>query len=176
MTEQTERTEILVGPLVRVALYGADDLEVAFSELNEVAHTEHDPASVADADVIDLVATHMDVSLDELARRVYGRDSGGKLEVGRPETGNIMVRPETVLGRIYDDGEKIATQEYFSDMSCENKDCKHDSHKFNIYPSCHDDACMWIRVDTDNPGEVIVLCSVCGTETMRIAVAKAENL
>lgn len=97
MTEQTERTEVLVGPLVRVALHGEDDLEIAFSELNEAAHTDHDPASVADADVIDLVATHMDISVDELARRVYGRD-GGKLVVGRPETGNIMIRPETVLG------------------------------------------------------------------------------
>ncbi len=104
MSEETEDTqdavEVVVGPLVRVALHGEDDFEVAFSELNEAAHTDHDPASVSDVDVIELIATHMDISADVLAQRVYGTENARveKLVVSRPNTGNIMIRPETVLG------------------------------------------------------------------------------
>lgn len=93
----TEETEVLVGPLVRIAIHGEDDYEIAFSTLNEDANTEHDPASVSDPDVLELVATHLDIDQAELARRVYG-GTEGKLVVGRPETGNIIVRGETVLG------------------------------------------------------------------------------
>ncbi len=93
----TEELEVQVAPLVRIALHGEDDYEVAFSVLNEDANTTHDPASVSDPDVLDLVATHLDIDLDELARRVYG-GTEGKLVVGRPQTGNIIVRGETVLG------------------------------------------------------------------------------
>ena len=89
--------EVQVAPLVRIALHGEDDYEVAFSVLNEDANTTHDPASVSDPDVLDLVATHLDIDLDELARRVYG-GTEGKLVVGRPQTGNIIIRGETVLG------------------------------------------------------------------------------
>lgn len=89
--------EVLVGPLVRVALHGEDDFEIAFSQLNQDANTNHDPASVSDPDVLELVATHLDIDQAELARRVYG-EGGGKLVVSRPDTGNIMIRPETVLG------------------------------------------------------------------------------
>lgn len=96
MTEANE-AEVLVGPLVRVALHGEDDFEIAFSQLNEDANADHDPASVSDFDVLELVATHMDIDQNELARRVYG-GSVGKLVVSRPDTGNIMIRPETVLG------------------------------------------------------------------------------
>lgn len=91
-------TEVIVGPLVRVALHGEDDFEIAFSQLNEDANTTFDPASVSDPDVLDLVSTHMDISVEELANRVYGGGGSGKLVVSRPETGNIMIRPETVLG------------------------------------------------------------------------------
>lgn len=100
MTEEREAedTQVLVGPLVRIALHGEDDYEVAFSQLNQDANTDHDPASVADFDVLELVATHLDIDQDELARKVYGGNVG-KLVVSRPGTGNIMVRPETVLGQ-----------------------------------------------------------------------------
>lgn len=91
-------TEVLVGPLVRIALHGEDDYEIAFSQLNEDSNSSHDPASVSDPDLLDLVATHLDIDLAELARRVYGGGEG-KLVVGRPETGNIIVRGETVLGK-----------------------------------------------------------------------------
>ena len=96
MTNNDE-LEVQVAPLVRIALHGEDDYEVAFSVLNEDANTMHDPASVSDPDVLDLVATHLDIDLDELARRVYG-GTEGKLVVGRPQTGNIIIRGETVLG------------------------------------------------------------------------------
>ncbi len=90
-------TEVLVGPLVRIALHGEDDYEVAFSVLNEDANATHDPASVSDPDVIELITTHLDIDEAELVRRIYG-GSEGKLVVGRPQTGNIIIRGETVLG------------------------------------------------------------------------------
>ncbi len=96
MTNQND-LEVQVAPLVRVALHGEDDYEVAFSVLNEDANTTHDPASVSDPDVIDLVAIHLDIDEVELARRVYGGGEG-KLVVGRPHTGNIIIRGEMVLG------------------------------------------------------------------------------
>lgn len=94
MTELTEQN-VMVGPQVRVAIYGEEDWQFAFSELDE--YGEHDPASISDEAMIQLVANYRDITIEELHSAVLG-DNQGTLVVSRPTTGNITIRPETKLG------------------------------------------------------------------------------
>jgi hypothetical protein len=94
MTELTDQN-VVVGPQVRVAIYGEEDWVFAYSELDE--YNEHDPASISDEAVIQLVANYRDITTEELQQAVLG-DNRGELVVSRPSTGNITIRPETKLG------------------------------------------------------------------------------
>jgi hypothetical protein len=92
-----EQVEIRVDPEIRVTIYGEEDWARPFSEVAQ--DTTHEPASISDEDMKEMVARFMDISLDELTERVYGQGNrAGKLVVDRPETGNITIRPETRLG------------------------------------------------------------------------------
>ena len=101
-----DNVNVVVTPLVRVALHGENDLEVPFNDLLENAHEDHDPATISDINLIALVETHMDIAGGELVQRVYGEvnprggydDEEVGLVVSRPATGNIMIRPQTKLG------------------------------------------------------------------------------
>lgn len=94
MTNLTDQN-VVVGPMVRVAIAGEEDWEFAFSELDE--YNRHDPASISDEDVIQLVANYKDISVDDLRTAINGNHSGDVV-VSRPATGNIVLRPETKLG------------------------------------------------------------------------------
>lgn len=83
-------------PIIRVALHGEEDCELNWVDLDE--HDEHNPATISDNDLVQLTANFMDMTEDELTVAVYGREDGGKLRVSRAETGNVTIRPETVLG------------------------------------------------------------------------------
>lgn len=94
MTDQNE-LEVVAAPLVRVAIANEDDYVVPFSDVDEYGN--YDPATINDNDMIQITAQHMDLTVEELAERVYG-GRAGNLKVSRPETGNIVIRPETRLG------------------------------------------------------------------------------
>ena len=97
MTEQNEQElEVMETPLIAVAIANEDDTVLSFPRLAE--NTSFEAATISDEDLIGLVANWMDTTPDELERRVYGNERGGKLVVSRPNTGNIVVRPATVLG------------------------------------------------------------------------------
>lgn len=86
---------VVVGPMVRVAVYGEEDWQFAFSELDE--YNQHDPSNISDEDMINLVANYRDITVEELRSAVMG-DNAGEIVVSRPTTGNITIRPETKLG------------------------------------------------------------------------------
>lgn len=92
----TELQNAQVVPLVRVAVYGEEDFQVSWGELDE--YNRFDPATISDDEMISLVAEHMDTTPQGLNELVYGNNDGGNLKVSRPETGNIVIRPETRLG------------------------------------------------------------------------------
>ena len=96
MTDQN--LEVQVTPMVRVSLFGEDDFEIAFAELNATVQNQHDPATISDEEMIELVANFMDITPVELGGRVYGEGNSGDLKVSRPSTGNINIRPATTLG------------------------------------------------------------------------------
>lgn len=93
----TEELNVQVSaPIIRVALYGEEDRELNWVDLDE--HDEHNPATISDNDLIQLVANYLDMTVDELTETSFAPGSTGKLVASRVETGNITIRPETVLG------------------------------------------------------------------------------
>lgn len=94
----TEEPNIqLSAPTIRVAIYGEEDREINWIDLDET--DQHNPATISDDTLLLLVANYLDMgNVDELSRAVYGEEADGKLIASRNETGTITVRPATVLG------------------------------------------------------------------------------
>lgn len=82
--------------IVRVAIFEDEDYEVLFSDMID----NKDIVAISDFDIIALVAKHMKIEVEELNFRVYGKVTDSKLYVSRPETGNIDIHTEMVLGAI----------------------------------------------------------------------------
>ncbi len=94
----TNDLEVQVTPMVRVSLFGEEDFLIAFTELNATVENQHDPATISDNELIELVANFMDITPVALQERVYGDGNSGDLKVSRSSTGNINIRVATTLG------------------------------------------------------------------------------
>lgn len=89
-------TLVLTDINVIVSVFGEEDRTTTFAELIE--GEDHDPATIADDDLLRMVAVNMfDTTVEELSRIVTGNENA-ELKVGRPQTNTILVRGATVLG------------------------------------------------------------------------------
>jgi len=89
---------ILQTTLIRVAVFNEQDWERSAEDVFQ-ALGEQIPDTIEHEDILTAVAQYMDISDAQLVEAVYGNERRGQLIVSASaQTGNISIRPETVLG------------------------------------------------------------------------------
>jgi hypothetical protein len=92
----TDQVVVETEVTVVASVFGEEDRRMPFVDL--VEGEDHDAASIADADVLRLVAINMfDTNVEELPAIITG-DERAELKVTRPQTNVIMIRGATILG------------------------------------------------------------------------------